>query len=330
MTFKPPISLARRLLVVCLAVFGATLAVPTAAEEELDEPRGLLFSYFMGNGEDGLHIAASDDGLTWTAVNGGKSLLRPEVGESKLMRDPSITQAPDGTFHMVWTTSWKGMTIGYAHSKDLIRWSKQKAIPVMAHEPTRINCWAPEIFYDARSKQYYVVWATTIPGRFPTTEKTGDAAHNHRLYHFTTKDFKTIGPTKLIYEPGINVIDGALVRDDARNRYAFVVKNETRHPPAKNLFMTYAKDLAGPWTPPSKPFSGLDWAEGPSIVRIGELWYCYWDKYTRGRYGAATSPNLELWSDISSQVSFPKGTRHGTAFYAPEGVVEGLKHLKAD
>lgn len=79
-----------------------------------------LFAYFMGNGEDGLHLAASTDGFTWETINDGKSILPPLVGESTLMRDPCITTGPDGTFHMVWTTSWTGNTIGYAHSKDLI------------------------------------------------------------------------------------------------------------------------------------------------------------------------------------------------------------------
>jgi hypothetical protein len=32
-----------------------------------------LFSYFTGNGEDGLHFAASQDGLVWTPVSGGRS-----------------------------------------------------------------------------------------------------------------------------------------------------------------------------------------------------------------------------------------------------------------
>ena len=34
------------------------------------EPAGdvFLFSYFMGNGEDGLHLAVSEDGLKWTAL----------------------------------------------------------------------------------------------------------------------------------------------------------------------------------------------------------------------------------------------------------------------
>ena len=138
------------------------VGVTAVGEEKTADTRGLLFSYFVKNGQDGLHLATSEDGLTWTALNGGKSLLQPRVGESKLMRDPSITRGPDGIFHM---------------------------------------------------------------------------------------------------------------------------------------------------------------------VRIGDTWYCYWDKYTRGRYGAATSKDLKNWTDISHKVRFPPGTRHGTAFHAPRRVIDSLRTL---
>src|SRR5436853_52481 len=55
-----------------------------------------VFSYFKGNGADGLHLAYSEDGLDWHELNGGKSLLQPVVGRSKLMRDPEIITGPDG------------------------------------------------------------------------------------------------------------------------------------------------------------------------------------------------------------------------------------------
>ncbi|MDE8698430.1 hypothetical protein PZH42_31545, partial [Bacteroides cellulosilyticus] len=42
-----------------------------------------------------------------------------------------------------WTSSWTDRIIGYASSRDLIHWSEQRAIPVMMHEPTAHNCWAP-------------------------------------------------------------------------------------------------------------------------------------------------------------------------------------------
>ena len=107
-----------------------------------------LFSYFIGE-KDGLHLAWSNDGYHWAPLAGDASLLVPGIGEDKLMRDPSICQGPDGTFHMVWTSSWHDRIIGYASSRDLVHWSRQKAIPVMMHEPEAHNCWAPELFYDA-------------------------------------------------------------------------------------------------------------------------------------------------------------------------------------
>src|SRR5258708_8008064 len=107
-----------------------------------------VFSYFVDNGEDGLHLLSSRDGLEWTTLNGGRSFLYPAVG-SRLMRDPSITRGPDGTFHLVWTTGWWDTGIGIAHSKNLVDWSAQKYLPVMADTPEARNCWGPEIFFYA-------------------------------------------------------------------------------------------------------------------------------------------------------------------------------------
>lgn len=39
-----------------------------------DKNEVYLFSFFMGNGEDGLHLAYSIDGLKWEALNNNKSL----------------------------------------------------------------------------------------------------------------------------------------------------------------------------------------------------------------------------------------------------------------
>ena len=135
--------------------------------------KNYVFTYFKGNGKTGLHMVYSHDGLNWKKLKNGRSFLRPKLGD-KIMRDPCVIKGPDGIFHMVWTLSWYDKKIGIAHSKDLINWSEQKEIPVMAHEAKARNCWAPEIFYDDINKQYLIFWATTIPGRFPETDKQGD------------------------------------------------------------------------------------------------------------------------------------------------------------
>jgi sucrose-6-phosphate hydrolase SacC (GH32 family) len=192
---------------ILLIAFLLVISTLTSAQSE----KVYLFSYFTGNGEDGLHLAYSHDGFTFTALNNGKSFLKPVVGTSKLMRDPCIIQTPDGTFHMVWTAGWTERGIGYSSSKDLINWTEQKYIMVMEKEPAARNCWAPEISYDRKKKQFLIIWATTIQGRFPETEKAGDTGYNHRIYSVTTKDFVTLSETRLFYDKGFNVIDALMI-----------------------------------------------------------------------------------------------------------------------
>jgi len=181
-----------------------------------DDDQAYLFSYFPGNGADGLHLAASRDGYHWEALRGGASFLAPAVGPTKLMRDPCIARGPDGLFHMVWTSGWNDTGIGYASSPDLLHWSGQRSLPVMAHEPGALNAWAPEVFYDAGHAHFLILWSSTIPGRFPDTEAGGDAAgdkkYDHRIYATTTKEFASFTPTRLFYDPGFSVIDATFVR----------------------------------------------------------------------------------------------------------------------
>ena len=76
---------------------------------------------------EGLRFIYSYDGLRWDSIQG--VFLRPEVGTQKVMRDPSVVLGPDGTFHLVWTSSWRGdRGFGYSSSKDLIHWTKQRFI----------------------------------------------------------------------------------------------------------------------------------------------------------------------------------------------------------
>jgi hypothetical protein len=288
-----------------------------------DKNEVYIFSYFMGNGEDGLHLASSNDGLKWEALNNNKSFLAPTVGEDKLMRDPCIIVGPDGKFHMVWTVSWKERGIGYASSVDLIHWSEQQYIPVMEHEPTAKNCWAPEVFWDESSKQYMIFWSTTIPGRFPETEKTGDDKLNHRMYYVTTKDFVSFSDTKLFYDKGFNVIDGTLVKENGK--YVLFLKDETRTPPQKNIRVATSSELTRDYSKPTEPITGDYWAEGPTPVKINGWWIVYFDKYVDHKMGAVRSKDLKTWEDISRQISFPEGTRHGTVFKVSPEIIENLK-----
>lgn len=279
--------------------------VPTATAQA---PGPYLFSYFTNNGEDGLHLLSSADGVHWSLLNGGRSFLYPHVGSS-LMRDPSIARGPDGTFHLVWTTGWWDTGIGIAHSKDLIAWSPQQFLPVMKDASGALNCWAPEIFYDEDNARYLIFWSTT-------TTRTPDTAH--RIYYTETKDFTTYAPAKVLYDGGFNVIDAFVVKAGP-GRFTMVMKDETALPaPKKNLRTAEAPRADGPYGPASAPIS-VDWVEGPSLARAGAGWFLYYDEYTRRRYGGLRSADLKTWQPLEG-LAFPRGVRHGTAFTVPSDV----------
>jgi hypothetical protein len=283
-----------------------------------------LFCYFTGNGEDGLHFMYSHDGLVWRTLNNGESFLKPNVGKEKLMRDPSITRDSKGTFHMVWTSGWNENNIGYASSKDLINWSEQKEIPVMNNEPGVLNTWAPELYFNKNNHTFYIIWASTVPDKFPVKD-TSENKYNHRLYYTTTKDFVHFAETKLFYDPGFNVIDASIIKN--KGRYYMFLKNETLEPVEKNIRVVSSKKILNFPKTVSEPISGKEWAEGPTEIKIGKYVYIYWDKYKSKKYGAVRTKSLKKpeWEDISGLIKFPAGVRHGTAFQINDEILLELQ-----
>ena len=270
----------------------------------------LLFASFRGNGEDGLHLSYSEDGLNWTVLNNDESVLAPQVG-TKLMRDPVIIRGPDNRFHMVWTSGWEDAAIGLAHSDNLRDWSEQVLVPVMKDFPTAKNAWAPEIYWDEATQQYWIYWASTIPGTYPDTEKQADKGWDHRIFATTTKDFTTFTPTELFYQPGFNVIDAAIV--NTGENYTMLVKDETRYPPAKHLLVATANTIHGPWQLQQAPFSPADvWVEGPAIIELDGWYYVYFDQYTEHSFGVMRTRDFKEWEDLTEQLNMPQGSRHGS------------------
>lgn len=293
---------------------------PEPVCQSQDKGPAYMFSTFRYDGKDGLYLDYSFDGFKWTDLGGG--FLMPQVGKRKLMRDPSIVQGPDGMFHMVWTTGWKDdKGFGYACSGDLINWSQQKFIEAMAYEPDTRNVWAPELFYDEENERYIICWASTIPGRYPDYMEAHGG--NHRMYYTTTKDFETFTETKLFFEPGFSVIDGTIARFN--DRYVLVHKESTR--PQRSLRVAFSDNVLGPYTNVSETFTE-NFTEGPTVLKLGDEWIIYFDRYRKDRYGASKTRDFKTFTDITDKVSFPANQRHGTVFKASYEILEGLKQHK--
>jgi hypothetical protein len=274
-----------------------------------------MFTSFHEPATDGLRFLYSYDGYKWTDI--GRTFLKPEVG-SKVMRDPSIVKGPDGEYHLVWTSGWKDdKGFGYAHSKDLVHWSAPTFVPVMENDSNVVNVWAPELFYDDAGRQFIIVWASTIPYRFPKGQE--DEKNNHRLYYTVTKDFKTFSPAKLFLDPGFSVIDAVIVKR-AANDYVLVLKDNTR--PNRNIKVAFANNALGPYANVSQPFTG-NFTEGPSVAKVGKEWLIYFDAYKSKTYEAVKTTDFIHFD--SARVSVAEGHKHGTVFMTTRKVLEGLK-----
>lgn len=276
-----------------------------------------LFTSFKEPANEGLRFLYSYDGYHWERID--SVFLVPEVGNQKVMRDPSIVQGPDGTFYLVWTSSWRGdLGFGYASSKDLIHWSEQQFIPVMAFDTSTVNVWAPELYYDDESDQFIIIWASTIPYKFERGIE--DEKNNHRMYYTTTKDFKTFSDTRLFLDPGFSVIDAVIVKRDKED-YVLVLKDNTR--PERNLKVAFGTTPFGPYTGISPAFTDT-FTEGPTVLKLGEDWVIYYDAYRKGIYGAASTKDFMTFADITDKVNIPKGHKHGTIFKASKEILNGL------
>ena len=269
---------------------------------------------------DGLRFIYSHDGWNWKAVDG--VWLRPEVGKQRVMRDPSIIRTPDGTFHLVWTSSWRDdLGFGYACSKDLVHWSEQRFIQVMT-DTTTVNVWAPELFWDDVKQQAVIIWASCIPGKFP--DGLEDHKNNHRLYYTTTKDFKKFTPTKLMIDPGFSCIDATLVKRGKRD-YVMVLKDNTR--PERDIKVAFAQSPYGPWSKASEPFTGK-MMEGPTTLKVDDGWLIYYDRYRLFDFGAHYTKDFKTFKDVSDQVDVPNLHKHGTIFEADETILQGLLNAR--
>lgn len=326
-------------------LFAGAMLIPASGLSAYGEEREVYL--FTGHREpalDGLHYLYSYDGCHWDSIQG--AWLRPEIGNKRpdyfnthsrqmekgkyspnsMMRDPSIVQGPDGTYHLVWTLAWSGeKAFGYASSKDLINWSEQREIPVMEGAETD-NVWAPEVFYDDVKKQYMIVWSSSIPeAEYTDADRLGKNV-SHRMYYTTTTDFKTFTPRRPFYDPGFNSIDGFVLKADD-GKYVLIAK-DNRKPGYSDLFCVTAPSAEGPYGNPSEKFAPT-YSEGACAIKVGDEWLIYFDVYRQCRFGAVSTKDFRTFTPADDRISLPEGHKHGTIIKVRESVLKALKEEEA-
>jgi len=173
------------------------------------------------------------------------------------------------------------------------------------------------LFYEEPTQRFIIFWASTIPGRFSDGLEPHD--NNQRMYYTTTRDFEAFAPAKLFYDPGFSVIDGTIVHTG--KTYVLVLKDNSR--PKMNLRVAFGNSPVGSWRDVSQPFT-RQFTEGPSVLKLGEDFLIYFDAYRQGVYGAVKTRDFKSFTDITRQVSFPAGHKHGTVLRIPRTTLEHL------
>ncbi len=301
--------------------------VTVKAKTEVGEMTDYIFAYFIGDGagQEKIFFASSENGLNWEELYDGKPVLTSELG-TKGLRDPYIFRSAEGDkFYLIatdlqiaagegWTAAQENgsQAIMVWESEDLVNWSDQRMVTVS--DKIEAGCtWAPEVFYDDKTGEYIVFWASKV------------ASLNYdkqRLYYCKTRDFHSFTEPKKWIDENHNAIDTTVVRDDDNTYYRFT-KNEDNG--AKYVYMEKANSLLGKWTKVNdKQYKdGNDGVEGPccfrfnddDIANAGAKWCLLLDNFGNGGYFPMTTNDLaneEFKKITNAKLPSKSKPRHGT------------------
>lgn len=255
------------------------------------EYSGYLFVHFIGEGEDGeqVYFSLSQDGLHWQDLNGGKPVLRSDIGE-RGVRDPFLIRSPwvrgGGPNYYLFATdlriaSGKGWDVAqYQGSRDIIVWESADLVHWSGPAARRVaipgaGCaWAPEAIYDEEKDAILVFWASMC--RLP-----GDEAAKQRIYAAYTRDFRSFSESFLYLESENHVIDTTIIR--SKEGYYRYSKDETE----KNIRVDFGASLRPEafHRIPSSTLQNLYGVEGPEIFRFNdrEEWCLILDRFASGK-----------------------------------------------
>lgn len=298
----------------------AAVAAPTVAQDPTKPTDPFVFAYFREPANQGIYLALSRDGYTYTPLNDGQPWLKPDQ-PGELMRDIFITRNPDGHgFRAVWTWAWHGNSFGTAESPDLIHWSPQREIKIMADFPNVQNTWAPETYWDAERKEWLVIWSSSFKGGDPKTDGL-------RIWAARTKDWQTFSKPEKFFDRGFPVIDATMFHRHfaGKDDVVMVLKDQTADPLRYDERWVAGPSVEGPWGELSGPINE-SWSEGPSVIQVGDRFVVFYDHYRppHAQFGAVETKDWIHWSSADDRIHLPDGSKHGSFFHVTEAEAQSL------
>ncbi len=294
-----------------------------------------------------LHMALSDDGYTFTALNDGKSIIAGDtIAYQKGIRDPHIFRGPDGAFYLAMTdlhifakekgfrsTTWErdgeiydwGNNRGFVLMKsfDLIHWIRKNVLIEDLFPDLDVACaWAPETNYDPVKKKLMLYFTLRIKG-----------GKTKLYYAYTDNEFTTlISEPKILFEypkPDIQILD-ADISQMPDGRYCMMYVAQER--PA-GIRMAFSDSIhSGYQYTDQWGDTERGGCEAPMVwKRIGEeKWVLMYDIYSLRPHNFGFSETTDF-KDFKDLGRFNEGVMKTTNFTSPKhGAIIPITKNEAD
>ncbi|WP_415854099.1 glycoside hydrolase family 43 protein [Sinomonas sp. G460-2] len=291
---------------------------------------GFLLAYF-GNGAqpdaEQVRIAVTPrrDPGTWLPLNGGRPVVRSDVGEHGV-RDPFILRdGSRGRFVLLATdlrtypdADWAravrhgSRSIVVWDSTDLVHWSRPRLAAVAPAEAG--NAWAPKAFWSGERNAWLVFFASAVYEGPDRREE-----RHQRILVAETRDFSRFSPASTYLDPGHDVIDATFLQwHDEFSR--FTADSLTNRPGEEWRFVSQERGTAltsTDWAPVARDLGAGSQrhAEGPAPFAAldGGGAYLLLDEFELRGYQlySSRSPHDAEWEHVAS-ARLPEGARHGS------------------
>ena len=290
-----------------------TLLVYSGSAAGAESYAGYIMGYFT-DAQYGLNLAYSTNGRNWTALNGGKAVMIPTIGQ-KGMRDPFIKRKQDGTFAIVATdmrgTNWSDHSqyVQYYDSTDLCTFNNARLLKV---HNTDMHSWAPEVFYDYTNSRYGIIWS-------------GNTDRNRTYVNYTT-DFKTVTSNQVFFDPGYDVIDSDVIQ---HNGTAYLFFKDERSGQKRIKAAKSSTCQPGSFSVFTPNFLTSANSEGPFVFKsnYSESWFMYDDLFAQnGIFECWNTSDLNAtsWTKVTD-ISLPSGVRHGSVVSVTQAELDKIR-----